>query len=377
MFLLCLILIVLGDAATKLLTISPAPSAIIKGLLLIPMVIYSFKIDRSFLFYFSISFSLFIFGCLMHSKIFMIQSIPQFFEYFFGIFFFITFKNTDWKKLYLPLNIIFLTHATIILIAVIFQISFLKTYYSPDRFGYISLFNSQNEFSFILMAGTIFFYSEYWIKRKSIVLVKLLVFAIAGLMVGTKAFLLFLLGFSIIVLFSTISLSRSLIISIVALIAVWLSKTIIIGFIKNHFGLLFKLYQKEGFLSVISSRRTIYLEERFTDYMSQNTVVNFLFGGGRMNQIFEMSLLDVLSFMGIIGFFLYIYLLYTRILKYLDFPTISKMLFGLVILISVFSGYLLENASAQLYILVVGMIVSVHFGSNGSANRKSEEKNIK
>ncbi len=376
MIILSLIIVVLGDAATKLFAFSPAPSAIVKGLLLIPLVILSFKNDRPLLILLLILLFLFFIGCSLHSVSFFFQSIPQFFEYFFGVFFFISFKDSNWNTLSVPLNIIFLTHASIILIAVIFQISFFKTYYSPDRFGYISLFNSQNEFSFILMAGLIFFFHKFWSKRKLIDLMKLLVFTLAGLMVGTKAFLLFVLIILVVVLFSKITFYRSLGISIIVLFAVWLSKSFLLSLAKNHFGIFFKLYQKEGLLSVISSQRTILFKERFADYKGQNSVVNFLFGGGKMDQIFEMSFFDILSFLGVFGFAIYLYLIYTRILRHLHFPRIYKLFFGSLILISVFSGYLLDNASAQLYTLAVGMFISANIGSSIGANIRREEKNM-
>lgn len=297
-------------------------------------------------------------GCLTHSFGFFIKQIPQFFEYYFFIVFFIFFYSVQWIKIRKPLELVFYGHSIVIFIAAIFEIKFFKTYYYSDRYGYISFFNSQNEFSYILMAGVLFFYSNLKGKRDFLGYSKLLIFIIAGLMVGTKAFFLFIILLFIYLLLIKISIYRSLIVLFGLFCILFIFSNPLLVFFKQNYSDLYLVYKSEGILSLISSQRSLLFWERFQDFWASNGSLNLFLGGGSMHEVFEMSFLDLLVFFGIIGFYGYLVIIYKKVYTKIIIGRKIKIILSIIILISFFAGYLLQNASAQIYLLLVVLSVA-------------------
>lgn len=350
------LIIVFADALTKIFPHSnPAPSAVIKGLLLIIPFVYVVIYEKRFRWFFLVLFSLFGIGCLTHSFHHFFRQIPQFFEYYFFIFFFIYFYSSDWKKIQKPLEWVFLIHAIIITVASVLSIKYLKTYFYSERFGYISFFKSQNEFSFILMAGLLFFYAQLKQEWSKANLLKLVFFFIAGFLVGTKAYMLFAFLFLIYLALTKLPLWLSISAGVGVTLVLISFSSVFIRFFENHYGELYNLYLEKGFISTISSTRSDLLVDRSNDYFAKNGFWNFLFGGRQMHQIFEISILDLFAFFGVLGVAGYISIIYKRIYKKILLPLDASILVIIIVLISMLSGYLIENASAQIYLLLTLM----------------------
>jgi hypothetical protein len=365
------LMIVIGDALTKIFFQSdtPNPSKYIKALLLVPLIYLSLKSTKSFLIYFLIAIVLFIVGSISISTQRFYTNIPQFFEYYFFILFFLSFQNSNLERASKVLEILFLLHASVIIIATIFDIHFLKTYSNSERLGYLSFFSSQNEFSYVMIAGVVFFKGK--LQHISLIgVLKLLLMVIGALLLGTKSVLLFILLFSVYLLFKKFKLKYS--ISIVALLIanVFLFWNAILSFLKIHYNTLYELYQTEGFLSFISSKRSVFLWDRLSTHQEQFEFVNYLFGGYDTAILYEMSFMDLFYFFGLIGIILFGYIIYKFVLKEIRFNQFILVYTLLVVGISFVAGYLIENASSQIYTLLVVLILSNNYSISSETERK-------
>ena len=257
------LIIVVGDALTKIFldTQGINPSKYVKAFLLGPLILMSFKVQKKLFIYLSISFFLLLIGSLSISTDRFVNNIPKFFEYYFFVLFFTAFLDINYKKIGLILEMVFLFHALVIILAAVFEYQFLKTYLYSERIGYLSFFNSQNEFSYVIMAGITFFAVKVKINNILSIL-KVLIMIFAGLMTGTKAVALFLILLCSYFLFiktkPKIFLPIIAFVSVIALIF-WQN---IVSFLKVNYNALYGVYQREGFLSFLSSQRTELVWER-------------------------------------------------------------------------------------------------------------------
>lgn len=373
------VLIVLGDAFTKIIydraSTLITPSKIIKATLLIPLLLLSFNNNKLFVKYLFVAFILFIVGCISISSSRVLENLPQFFEYFFYILFFISFKDVNLYKAFNFLKIIFLIHALIIIIAFVFEIRFFKTYTTSSRLGFMPFFNSQNEFSYVIMAGIYLFTTTF--KRKNIssyLTLGILIFA--GLLTGTKAILLFMFLFGAYLLIAKTKPKFYISLISAFLIFIFVFKESIKNFFINNYYTLYSLYQKEGFLSFLSSKRDLFLINRFNRNEEELSFINYLFGGYNLSNKYEMSLLDIISFFGIIGAIIFGIIAIKFFLKHVSFNTNLYAYLIIISCISFVAGYLFENASAQLYTLLVIMISS-YFNENESFDFDKKKQSIK
>ena len=371
------LLIVIGDALTKIFFHAGTynPSKYIKAFLIIPLVLLSYKNEKNVFIYLSISFLLFFIGSIYISINRFYSNIPQFFEYYFLVLFFIAFRNVKYEKIGALLKVVFLLHALIIVLATIFDFHFLKTYSYSKRLGYLSLFNSQNEFSYVMMAGIMYF--TVMAKRENILSILELLFIItAGLLVGTKAILLFIFIFGLYYLFfkTRPKFYLPLIAVIISIIVIF--RNSIISFLKQNYNTLYVLYKKEGFVSFLSSKRSVFIEERLKSNNEEFDFLNYLFGSYDLANLYEMSLFDVFYFFGTIGALLYGYILYKFVIKKVYFNKILLIFTILVGSITIVAGYFIENASAQIYVLLTILVLGAYFRSNSFDVDKNTE-NIK
>jgi hypothetical protein len=372
------LMIVIGDALTKIFFQSdtPNPSKYIKAFLLVPLIYLSLKSNKKFLIFFLIAIVLFIVGSISISIQRLYTNIPQFFEYYFFILFFLSFQNSNLERTSKVLEIVFLLHASVIIIATIFDIHFLKTYSSSERLGYLSFFSSQNEFSYVMIAGVVFFKGK--LQHISLIgVLKLLLMVIGALLLGTKSVLLFVLLFSFYLLFTRFKLKYSIPIVAILIANVFLFWNAILTFLKIHYNTLYELYKTEGFLSFISSKRSVFLWDRLSAHQEEFEFVNYLFGGYDTAILYEMSFMDLFYFFGLIGVILFGYIVYKFVLRAILFNQFLAVYTVLVVGVSFVAGYLIENASAQIYTLLVVLILSNNYSISSETERKVANINPK
>lgn len=355
---LCFALIVVGDILTKFFPLLPVvPSKVVKALVLGVTIFMVFRTNRTFFYYFSVALLFYLIGTLSISFERALSNFSQFSEYYFVVFFYLAFCDVSLKKLSKFLEAVFIMHALVIVIASVFEIHFLKTYTYSARFGYTSLFNSQNEFSYIMMAGVAYF-SFFAIKNKTLTgYLKAAFFIIASLLVGTKGIWVFVAIFLSYLFFTNIKPKYSLSIAALSAVVLFLSKNYIFTFFEKHFQVLANLYKEEGIVSFLSSKRSVYFSERIALTQEEFSVVNYLFGGNSSANPYEMSFMDLLFFLGAAGMLFYFFLVIKFVLRKISFDRTAKAYLVTAVFVSFIAGYLFENASAQIYTLLTLMVM--------------------
>lgn len=368
------LIIVLGDVLTKIFfnLEGHSPSKYVKAFLLVPLILLSFQNQRKLFIYLSISFLLFLFGSISISLDRLIENLPQFFEYYFFVLFFTAFLDLKWKKIGVTLELVFLFHALIMVIAAIFELRFFKTYLHSERIGYLPFFNSQNEFSYIIMAGITFFAAQVK-KDKIFSILKVVFMVFAGLLLGTKAVALFVILLGSYYLFFKSRPKTYLSILTLASATVLIFWGNIASFFKVNYNALYGVYQTEGFLSFLSSKRTVLIFDRFNKNQEDIDLTNYLLGGYDLNNIYEMSILDIPFFFGLIGATLYCYIVYKFVFKRVVMNQLLIVYLLFVTGISFVAGYLFENTSAQIYTLLVAVYLSENYDNDFLESERKKE----
>ena len=351
------LILVVSDAFTKVFHNEFSISKYVKAFLLLCLVFYSVYHKSKLINYVILALVLFTIGSLSVSITRFTYNLPQFFEYYFALFYLIFLQNKPLGKLKCVLEYVFIAHAAIIITSAVLELQFLKTYPYSARFGYTSLFNSQNEFSFIMISGIAFF-TVNLSKNNYFNIIKLIVFLISSLLVGTKAIFIFLIFFYSCLMIKYLKpIFYSSIIASLFIIVLLFQNRIILLF-KTNYKTLYDVYRNDGLINFLSSNRY----KNFFSKLSKNSenldFINYLFGSYDLNYVYELALLDILGFFGAIGALVY-FLIIKKYTSYLFIDNFKIKTYGYsLIFISMGAGYLFENASAQVYTLSVFFVMN-------------------
>ena len=351
---LILSLLVAGDTFTKFylnsnLNISWAVKLIISILLLVSLFLFN---KNSFILI-SILFWMISLGMVLNFQNDFTQKISLFFEYISGIIFF-NFLIINQNKALLSkiLIIIFSFYTITVLIAGLFEIDFLRTY-NALRYGYMPLFSSQNEFSFIMITIVVFYYKN-WLEKKEFYGFLLLILSLAAsLIIGTKVVYLFLIIFINYIIIINLQLKKIILFYVLILITLFYFKDYLFLFLENKFEIFVDLYHEKGLFDTISSLRVSYLQDRLICQTSNMKPLNYLFGGLTIPCLTEMSFFDVFLFFGLIGGVMYGYLYVRLVIKRLSLDLFGAIFISSITLLSMVAGYYFENFSSQIYTISV------------------------
>lgn len=318
---------------------------------LIGMLFWSMLKDkRIFIVYISVGYIMLLIGMAFNYHGQFLNKTAQFFEYYSGVivFGFLIKKN---KTVLLDKLIlyIFLFYILNIIVAVLLNIEYFKTYSGSNRFGYMPMFNSQNEFSFIAITSVAYFYKRLIGSKKFINYAFLITTIIAVCCIGTKVVYIFIFIFLNYLLFKKLGKKKYLMIIFLLAIINYFLRNEWYNFFNNHFKVLVNVYEKNGILDAISSLRLTRLHERFLCQTDNFDVINHAFGGSLLNCITEMSLFDLFFFFGFVGMGWFIYLQYKLLLKPLRFDSFGYVYVISIVLLSFVAGYYFENFTPQLY----------------------------
>lgn len=251
----------------------------------------------------------------------------------------------------------------------IFEMNFFKTYYS--RFGYSGFLHKSVSASYFFIISLLFCYYQSYIENKNRKL--FFVVLLASSLVGTKSlYLFYLLLFTY--HFYTRKLYRNLTfwttVSLL-LITVIIFKDKLYSFFEEIFTYWYNFCQNNGIVTAIFSFRNIMLKEKGIYYFEHWTFLNYLFGGKIISMgLFESSIIDLLSFLGLIGGFIYLYTIYRINLNYfLKKSNYLIFLIFTVFFISIFAGQLFNNFSSVTYMLWIYYLL------NNIVAGKQESKN--
>lgn len=277
------------------------------------------------------------------------------FEYLSGLLFF-NYLTINHKKNKSPLStillVIFIFYCATIIIAFIFQVDYLRTYYG-QRFGYMPFFSSQNEFSFIMIAIIIFFYQKYLNLPSRINLILIIMAVVSSLLIGTKVSYIFSFSFIVYILLKRFSFKIFIFSTTLLFLLVFLFKNYIYKFVYPYNKVLMDVYAEHGLINFISSFRYEFFKDRIDCQFLKMDFYNYLFGGINMQCITEMSLIDILLTFGLFGSLIYFYLLNRFLLRKLNLNIFGYYAIIGIAILSFLAGYFFENLSAQFYIIGV------------------------
>jgi hypothetical protein len=291
-------------------------------------------------------------GMILNYQNDIIPKTAQFFEYYSGILIFYFFIKSDSYKIIDKIILsVFLFYVINILIVTIFKIDYFKTYPTSQRFGYMPLFNAQNEFSFIMITILSYFYKKLSLTKNIINCFLFTISLLAACFVGTKIIYLFVFILINYLILKKLGRKFYVIFGIIFLIFNVLLKELWYNFLKNYFNSLVLVYEKNGILDAVSSLRLSHLENKIGCQSMSFKLVNYFFGGSNLDCITEMSLLDLFLFFGVIGFVWYFYLYKKLVLIRLKLDTFGYLLIISITFLSFLGGYYFENFSTQLYFI--------------------------
>lgn len=311
-----------------------------------------FYIERKLIWFLLLSYLLISIGLVFNYQDDIIKRTALFFEYFSGILILNYFiKINSKKKVKQALYIIFIFYIINIFVAFSFQIDSFKTY--SHRFGFMPLFSSQNEFSFIMIAAIIFFYNKLILQKNKFNFFLLACSIIASSIVGTKVLYLFILMFFNIIIYKKVQFKKYSLFVVIIIVLNLVFLDIWRKIMNNHFKNLVGFYEKHGFLNTLSSFRLEYLQDRLSCQATNFKNINYLFGGSVLSCITEMSFIDIFLFFGFIGVILYVYMYKIFVFNSLKLDFVASFFIISTVLLSFLGGYYFENFSAQFYFMSV------------------------
>lgn len=281
-----------------------------------------------------------------------------FFSRYIFIFILLLFFDFSTKKLneftFKTYEIIIIVNSILILLGVIFDIDLFRTY-SPKRFGYNGLFLVPSIATYFY-ALALTYYTHIYLKTGKKIIELVLVSVICFLL-GTKAILLFFtLTFLHVLKLKKWYKKKGFITAIILLIALLIYKyKSIYEILKVKFEILYNVYLKYDFITMLTSYRNIRLKEQFLPVIREKwSFINYLFGGTDFEKYrVEFEIFDVFLFFGIIGIVIYLGFYFKSVFKYAQLSNFTKIQFMFLLSIASLSGTFFNNAPVALYLLVV------------------------
>ncbi|MDT8347395.1 MAG: hypothetical protein RQ756_06300 [Flavobacteriaceae bacterium] len=237
---------------------------------------------------------------------FSYNSMLIFFKFLFPLFVLKSISNQNINKtiVFNTVEWLFVFNSALILIGLLLELSFFKTY-SGSRFGFNGLLHASATSSYIYAIGLMYFILAY--KKNAITNWKFLVIIASCIFIGTKTVYVFTF-FTIVtlLLLNRKTFNKYLIGVCLGLISVGLFIYLFNDSIINS------ISREHGIVTAILSYRNDLLLNTVGPYVMEFwTWINYLFGGvSNFNLRAQMEIIDVFFFWGIIGGVFYYYLFY-------------------------------------------------------------------
>jgi hypothetical protein len=258
------------------------------------------------------------------------------------------------KKIYNLLILLFMVNIIFVLLGVVFEISFFKSFYDANyRFGYNGVFLAGNESSFVLISMISLLYFRAFYENGSKILVLLSI--VASLLSGMKAvyaFILLLSFFHIFYKMKKINFLLLIPIILYGLSVVWEY------LMSNEFQLLISFFMKtletKGLIHMLLSGRNEILVNESILVLDNWNFLNFLFGGRDVvNYIMEMDFFDLVLFFGAFGTLVYCYLFYKSFIQELLWHNFFTFFIFSILTLSFLGGHFLTSPTAAMYFTLV------------------------
>ena len=261
------------------------------------------------------------------------------------------------SKIFRLFEVLFFLNCALILLGAIFDIAAFRTYDIFTRYGYMGIYNSNNQASYYFILMIIYYYHQVSEGSKPY---KLIFVVLCALLLGTKKIYLFL---PLLVAYDFFRYRRYknkwLIISIVAIMGIaYLLRDNILAFLEKYFNALVVLQEKKGWLSMLSSTRDAYLKKTY-----ENVVVgkwewyNYIIGGADFyNNRSEMELFDIFFFFGIIGLLVYAWFIKDMMQYFRNMTYLWVMMAFLLFIAALASGFLVSANQPIAFLLVFSLV---------------------
>lgn len=247
-------------------------------------------------------------------------------------------------------EIIFLLNAVLILIGFLFHVSFFRSYISGSRFGYNGLIMSSSQASYIFIISLLYFlFGVKWYGSYRGGL-KLALIVLSGVLIGTKAILMFIVFVITLVAFKLFNKR-------VAMCAFIGFFVLLMLFLLNLDSFVNFVERTNFITALFSYRNDLLLNNLMPFVLDFWTIPNYLFGGVKdWRTKSELGFVDVFYFFGIIGGVLYLYS-YAK-----TFCIFNKNQYVVLLLISVFviialGGNFFYNPSLAIYLIVIQKVI--------------------
>src|SRR5690554_130928 len=252
-------------------------------------------------------------------------------------------------KLMNTFEYVLLFNSVLVIIGMIFEVTFFKTY-EGSRFGYSGILVTSAASTYFYVIGLCYFLARY--RKGLIANWKFWFVAVTAVVVGTKSIMLVLAVIGFIYIIEYVP-SRKLKMGLLAIIV---SMTLAFGYYLFFINPLFQtLTENEGVLtSFLSLRDQLFLD--FTlPYIQENwNVWNYLFGGVSNFELrSQMEFLDALFFWGILGSFSYVYFYYRSFFQIKLKNILSIYILILILLITLLAGNFFYNTSVVIYMIIL------------------------
>ncbi|QXP60669.1 hypothetical protein [Olleya sp. HaHaR_3_96] len=263
----------------------------------------------------------------------------------------ITESNINWIKKIGLINIPFL------LIGLVTQINFFKSYPGSDRFGINGVLSSSGTASFFYVFLILILYVEFVKKQTGSIL---LIQFIVSFLVGTKTIwffngLLVIIHFCFIIKKKQRTIFQSIFVFIGLLVFLFRHKIKL--FIIGLFSFGERIYNEYGFITVILSTRDLFLVRAIEVYKEKASLVTFLFGGINDKLInVEFEFIKLFLFFGLVGSVVYLFFLKTIFFRK-NQSKLKTILFIVIIVISALSGALLYSVFCSILFYITFLYI--------------------
>lgn len=244
-----------------------------------------------------------------------------------------------------------------------FDIPLFKTYFEGDRFGYIGILHKSITATYFFI-GSIALSYYYTYRLPFFPKWIFYILLVCSFLVGTKGIYLFNgLFFMYLFLYHQLYKKKAFYRGVFFLFfLILVLKNRIIETLRITYELFHTIYSEYGLITSLMSFRNQMLIEKTLRYKERWGITNYFFGGKIQELgLFEMSIVDLYSFVGCIGTIYVFYLYYKgvgikprnrRTKQYIFFCYLS------ILIISIFAGQLFVNFSSIFFILWVLFLIN-------------------
>lgn len=337
-------------------------SAIIKAaFILFALLFLIYKKKYSWLWFFFGLFAVFLIGqaafndWTFNKEIFFSNLIyfGRYLLIFFIVLVFNPYKKTFSSSAFLTFEIILIFNSLLVIAGAVFGIELFRTY--PYRYGYNGFFMTPTVISYFNAIGLIYYFRKILNGKKSYL--PLVIIVAASLFTGTKGILFFML-FSFIHLFFLKKLYKKPMVwgaGVFVILMAFIYRNPLTGFLASRYDTLYKVYQKDGWLSALTSYRDRNLLEVIELLKSHGwSAVNWVFGGLDFELYrVEFDFLDVILFFGLLGGFIYFRQYFTKVIRFTKLDNFSKIQLILLLATGALSGTFFNSGPMALYLVMV------------------------